>query len=173
MRHISFFLTQRQVREQTKTVTRRLGWHWLSAGTLLQPVVKGQGIPRGGKVEKIGGPIRVVSVERERLNALLSVITDQTMSAAKVSTCTRLRAVGYQLVHQRCFASTTVARLATTSRALNSSTRSHGAIAGGGTGEPSGRSLHLRPRMGVAPFEGERHGAVRPAAHCPGDAVDS
>jgi hypothetical protein len=70
MRNISFFLTQRQVREQTKTVTRRLGWHWLRAGTLLQPVVKGQGIPRGGKVEKIGGPIRVVSVERERLNRI-------------------------------------------------------------------------------------------------------
>ena len=70
MRHISFALTTEQIRTRKKTVTRRLGWAWLKPGTLLQPVVKGQGIPKGGSVEKIGGPIRVVNVSRDPLNAI-------------------------------------------------------------------------------------------------------
>lgn len=75
MRHISFFLTQQQVIWRTKFVTRRLGWKWLvkanrKRNVILQPVVKGQGIPKGGKVEKIRGPIAVLSVRREPLNAI-------------------------------------------------------------------------------------------------------
>lgn len=72
MRNISFALTTEQIRNQTKCVTRRLGWSTLKPGTLLQPVVKAQGIPKGGHVEKIGGPIRVVSVRRERLARFVS-----------------------------------------------------------------------------------------------------
>jgi hypothetical protein len=67
MRNISFFLTQRQVRDQTKTVTRRQGWKWLTPGTLLQPVEKGQGLKKGEKVQRIGPPIRVVSVGQDPL----------------------------------------------------------------------------------------------------------
>ena len=48
-----------------KTVTRRTGWTFLKAGTLLQPVLKSQGLKKGERVEKIGGPIRVVSVTGE------------------------------------------------------------------------------------------------------------
>ncbi len=72
MRNISFALTTEQVRQQTKTVTRRIGWQTLKPGTLLQPVVKAQGIPKGGHVEKIGGPIRVVNVRREALSKLVT-----------------------------------------------------------------------------------------------------
>lgn len=70
MRNMSFALTTEQVRNQTKTVTRRLGWASANIGDIVQPVVKGQGIPKGGKIEKIGGPIRFVSVRRERLNII-------------------------------------------------------------------------------------------------------
>jgi hypothetical protein len=63
MRNISFALTTAQVRNQTKTVTRRIGWKSLTRGTLLQPVVKAQGLKKGEHVEKIGGPIRVVRVD--------------------------------------------------------------------------------------------------------------
>lgn len=70
MRNISFALTTEQVRNQTKTVTRRLGWKNLKPGTVLQPVVKGMGLKKGEKVEKIGGPIRVKSVRREYLALL-------------------------------------------------------------------------------------------------------
>lgn len=65
MRNISFALTTQQVRDRTKTVTRRVGWKTLKPGTLLQPVVKGMGLKKGERVEKIGGPIRVVRVGRE------------------------------------------------------------------------------------------------------------
>ena len=65
MRNMSFALTTEQVRNRTKTVTRRLGWSTLTPGTLLQPVVKGMGLKKGERVEKIGGPIRVLSVTGE------------------------------------------------------------------------------------------------------------
>lgn len=71
MKNMSFALTTDQVRNQTKTVTRRLGWKTAKVGDVVQPVVKGQGIPKGGTVERIGAPIRFVSVRRERLNAML------------------------------------------------------------------------------------------------------
>lgn len=70
MRYISFALTTEQIRSKQKTVTRRLGWKTLKPGTLLQPIVKGQGIPKGCTVEKIGGPIRVISVSRAPLNTI-------------------------------------------------------------------------------------------------------
>lgn len=70
MRNMSFALTTDQVRAKTKTVTRRLGWANLQPGTLIQPIVKGMGLKPGAKVEKIGGPIRVVSVRREPLHLI-------------------------------------------------------------------------------------------------------
>jgi hypothetical protein len=71
VRNISFALTTEQIRNQTKTVTRRIGWKNLQPGTLLQPVEKCQGLKKGEGVKKIGGPIRVVSVRRERLSRLV------------------------------------------------------------------------------------------------------
>lgn len=70
MRNISFALTTEQVRARTKTVTRRLGWKTAKAGDLLQPVLRAQGLNKGERVQKLGGPIRVVSVRRERLGAI-------------------------------------------------------------------------------------------------------
>lgn len=70
MRNMSFALTTAQVRAQSKTVTRRLGWKNLKPGTLIQPVVKGMGLKKGETVERIGGPIRVVSVRREPLKKI-------------------------------------------------------------------------------------------------------
>ena len=70
MRLISFALTTAAVRRREKTVTRRNGWTFAKVGDVLQPVVKCQGIPKGGHVEKIGGPIRIVDVRRERLDTI-------------------------------------------------------------------------------------------------------
>lgn len=67
MRNMSFALTTEQIRNRTKTVTRRDGWKDLQPGTLLQPIVKGMGLKAGETVQKIGGAIRVVSVTRQRL----------------------------------------------------------------------------------------------------------
>jgi hypothetical protein len=70
MKNISFALTTEQVRYREKTVTRRLGWFDVKAGDKLQAIVKGQGLKKGEKVEKIC-KILVTNVRRERLDALL------------------------------------------------------------------------------------------------------
>lgn len=67
---MSFALTRDQVRRRQKTVTRRNGWRDARAGQVVQPIVKGQGLRKGERVETIGGPIRIVTVRRERLNAI-------------------------------------------------------------------------------------------------------
>jgi len=69
---MSFAFTTAQVRARQKTVTRRLGWRDARSGLHFQPVKKARGLPRGGKVERIGRPVRVVSAWRERLDALLA-----------------------------------------------------------------------------------------------------
>ena len=64
MRNMSFALTTEQIRNRTKTVTRRLGWRFAKPGDVVQPVLKAQGIKKGETVQKIGGPIRFVRVDR-------------------------------------------------------------------------------------------------------------
>lgn len=68
--NMSFYLTTRQVAAREKDVTRRNGWHRARVGQVVQPIIKGQGLKRGERVEKIGGPIRFVGVRREPLNAI-------------------------------------------------------------------------------------------------------
>ena len=70
MKNISFMLTTDQIKNRTKTVTRRVGWLTAKPGDLLQGVVKGMGLKAGEKVEKLA-VIRVVSVRREKLRAML------------------------------------------------------------------------------------------------------
>ena len=71
MKNISFLLTTQQIRDRTKTVTRRLNWHGLPVGTLLQGCVKTQGLKRGEKVQPLA-VIEVVSVRWELLSRLES-----------------------------------------------------------------------------------------------------
>lgn len=70
MRLMSFALTLDQVRAQTKIVTRRVGWTFLEPGDLIQPVNKVMGFKKGERPTHIGGPIRVLNVRRERLDAI-------------------------------------------------------------------------------------------------------
>jgi hypothetical protein len=70
MRNMSFSLTTAQVLAQTKDVTRRMGWLKLKAGDLVQPVKKCMGLKPGEKIEKLGSPIRIVSVRREQLDCM-------------------------------------------------------------------------------------------------------
>jgi hypothetical protein len=74
MRNISFALTACQILQQTKTVTRRLGWVKTPRGLAVRPVFKAQGIPRGGHPTTLGGAIIIVDVRREALDRML---TDQ------------------------------------------------------------------------------------------------
>lgn len=72
MRNMSFALTTTQVLEQTKDVTRRLGWEFLNVGDLIQPVKKCMGLKPGEKIEKLGPPVRVVSRLRLPLSHLVT-----------------------------------------------------------------------------------------------------
>lgn len=69
MRNMSFFLTRKQYEARTKDVTRRLGWAHLKLGEQFMGVVKGQGIPKGGTVEKLHAS-ECVSNRPERLDAI-------------------------------------------------------------------------------------------------------
>lgn len=65
-RNMSFMLTTEQVRNKTKTVTRRNGWWFLKPGEQLNAVEKCQGLKKGEKVKHIH-PIVVVSATPEKL----------------------------------------------------------------------------------------------------------
>ena len=62
-------MTTEQARNRTKTVTRRQGWARIRAGQLIQQVVKGMGLKKGEKVEKLH-VVRIVSARWEPVNAI-------------------------------------------------------------------------------------------------------
>lgn len=64
-RNMSFRLTTEQIRNRTKTVTRRIGWKFLKPGDVLNACVKCQGLKKGEKVEKMC-QIRVKRISAER-----------------------------------------------------------------------------------------------------------
>ncbi len=66
MRNMSFMLTTEQIRNRTKTVTRRLGWTFLKPGDLIQAIEKGQGLRKGEKINRLA-VLRVENVRREVL----------------------------------------------------------------------------------------------------------
>lgn len=68
-RNMSFMLTTDQVRNQTKTVTRRLGWWSLKPGDIINACVKCMGLKKGEKVEHIC-QIRIVDVSIEELGEI-------------------------------------------------------------------------------------------------------
>jgi len=66
---ISFALTERQIKDRSKTVTRREGWTFLKPGDVLEVVNKKMGLRKGESPERFG-MIRVVSVRLEPLDAI-------------------------------------------------------------------------------------------------------
>ena len=69
MRQMAFSLTTAQVRDRSKTVTRRVGWVDLKPGTLIKAVEQGMGLPKGATVNTLA-ILRVVDVRVEPLNAI-------------------------------------------------------------------------------------------------------
>ena len=65
-RNMSFAMTTQQVRNRSKDVTRRFGWHFLKAGDIVCAVVKSMGLKKGEKVERLG-MIEIVSTRLESL----------------------------------------------------------------------------------------------------------
>lgn len=68
-RNMSFMLTTKQIRNRTKTVTRRLGWWKLKPGEILIACEKCQGLRKGEKIVKLT-QIRVISTSEEPLSAI-------------------------------------------------------------------------------------------------------
>ncbi len=66
MRSMSFMLTTQQILNQTKTITRRLGWKSLEVGDWVQAVEKGQGLKKGERMKRLA-LIEIVSIRKERL----------------------------------------------------------------------------------------------------------
>jgi len=69
MRNMSFILTTDQIRNRTKTVTRRVGWAFLKPGDLIRAVEKCQGLKKGEKMRPLA-VLRVETVRREPLSAM-------------------------------------------------------------------------------------------------------
>lgn len=69
MRCMSFALTEPQLMDGSKTVTRRIGWANLQPGTRLLAVRKAMGLKAGEKMQALC-EIEVVSVRRERIDAI-------------------------------------------------------------------------------------------------------
>lgn len=68
-RLMSVSLTEQQVRDRSKTVTRRLGWRVLERGDRLTLCKKVQGRKPGEPLDRITD-VEVVSVRREPLHAI-------------------------------------------------------------------------------------------------------
>lgn len=72
MRMMSFALTERQLMDGSKTVTRRTGWKNLKAGDRLLAVRKAMGLKAGEKVQ----PLCVIEVVSVRTQALCCIDQD-------------------------------------------------------------------------------------------------
>lgn len=69
---MSFSLTTDQVRNKTKTVTRRLGWWFLKPGDIVNTVEKAMGLKKGEKIKRIN-QIRIINTTW----AILDHITEE------------------------------------------------------------------------------------------------
>lgn len=70
MRLMSFAMTTDAILDETKDVTRRIGWAFLKRGDLLVAVKQSQGLKKGEAVERLK-LIRVVDVRLEPLDRML------------------------------------------------------------------------------------------------------
>jgi hypothetical protein len=70
MRNISFAITVEQFLDGTKDITRRLGWSTLEPGTVLMACRKCRGLKAGEIAAQRLGPIRILSVRAEPLEAI-------------------------------------------------------------------------------------------------------
>ena len=68
-RNMSFAMTTEQIRNKTKTVTRRFGWDFLKAGDIVNAVEKSMGLQKGEKIKRIC-QIEIVSIRKESLSSI-------------------------------------------------------------------------------------------------------
>ena len=66
---MSFMLTTEQIKNRSKTVTRRLGWWFLKPGDILNACEKCQGLKKGEKIKRLC-QIIVISAEKVPLHKM-------------------------------------------------------------------------------------------------------
>jgi hypothetical protein len=103
---MSFMLTTQQVKDGTKTVTRRNGWAHLKPGEVFQGVEKCQGLKKGEKLVKLR-LCRCVSNRREPLNA----ITAEDCSREGFPEMTPADFVAFYAAHNKCEPDAMVSRI--------------------------------------------------------------
>jgi len=104
--NMSFMLTTDQIKNRTKTVTRRLGWKKLKPGTIINACEKCQGLKKGEKIKKIC-KIRVVDVRRE----MLMHMKDEDCQKEGFPEMRRLEFIDMFSMKMRCTASAIVTRI--------------------------------------------------------------
>ena len=111
-RNISFALTTQQFRDRTKTVTRRMGWRNAKAGDVLCGVVKGMGLKKGEKVERLG-EIRIINIRREVLKDMITHIAygEAEVIAEGFPTYTPFQFVGFFAASHKCKTDDVVTRI--------------------------------------------------------------
>ena len=70
MRLMSFAMTPDQIRDESKTVTRRFGWWFLKPGDRVRPVLKAMGLKKGEKIQPLLRPGRCIEAVGTRPEAL-------------------------------------------------------------------------------------------------------
>lgn len=68
-RNMSFAMTTDQMRDGTKSVTRRFGWYFLKPGQIVWAVEKAMGLKKGEKIKRICA-IKIISTRSEPLCAI-------------------------------------------------------------------------------------------------------
>jgi len=68
-RNMSFAMTTEQIKDRSKTVTRRFGWWFLRVGEVVCAVEKAMGLKKGEQVERLA-LVRIISTRPEPLNAI-------------------------------------------------------------------------------------------------------
>lgn len=106
MRAMSFMLTTEQIRNRSKTVTRRLGWNTLKHGDRLIAAVKCQGIKKGEKREDIC----VIEVVSLRVEVLLE-ITQADCASEGFPNLSPPEFVAMFCAHMKCDPTTLVNRI--------------------------------------------------------------
>jgi hypothetical protein len=79
---MSFALTTEQIKNRTKTVTRRIGWDFLQPGDIVSACVKCMGLKPGEKVQRLA-QIRVVSTRFEPLSRMCGLTEYGASEATK------------------------------------------------------------------------------------------
>ena len=107
MRNMSFMLTTEQIKNRTKTVTRRMGWTFLKAGDLIQAIEKGQGLNKGETINRLA----VLRVEHVTIDPLNS-ITPQDVHREGFPHMTREQFIAmFKRTHTGCRVATLVTRI--------------------------------------------------------------